>query len=344
MKYKIYTVVLISLLVVNNTFSQTSSLTEMFEEVVPSVVKILVKSEVSKGVGDPYEKEVSGGLGAGVLMSKDGEIFTAAHVVDSASEIEIVYRNGETSSASIVNVSGMGDVALLKADYVPKGIAVAKFGDSDKVKIGDDVFIVGFPMGLDYSLSKGIISGRHDQELKLGEGMKMEFFQTDASINTGNSGGPMFNYKGEVIGIVSSILSRSGGFEGIGFASTSNLTKKLLYKDGRFWFGIDGTYLNGPIAKILNIPQEGGLLVTSVTPNSPAYFLGIRGGYLKAIIAERPILVGGDIILSIDGITLDSVESVSKVWAELSSKKQFDTVKFKVLRSGEIKKYKWKVM
>ncbi len=192
-------------------------------------------------------------------------------------------------------------------------------------------------MGLEYSLSSGIISGIHSDKLKIDEGVSMEFFQTDAAINTGNSGGPMFNSKGEVIGIISSILSRSGGFEGVGFASTSNLTNNILYKNERFWFGVDGVFVNGTLAEVLNIPQEGALMISSVTPNSPAYFLGLRGGYLNTVIGKKEYLLGGDVMLSIEGIPLDNVENIANIWNVLGEKKQFDEIKFKILRSGHIK-------
>jgi len=341
MKLKLYSTVTLFFITASLTFGQ--ELTKLYEKVSPSVVQIIVKSETSKGIGDPYEMVVSGGMGTGVLMSKDGDIVTAAHVVANASEIEIVYKTGEHVSASIEVVSNIGDVALLKASRVPANAVIAKFGNSDKVKIGSKIFVIGFPMGLNYSLSTGVVSGYHKQEIKLGKGIKIESFQTDASINTGNSGGPMFNYKGEVIGIVSSILTKSGGFEGIGFAATSNLAKNLLYKGDHFWFGVDGTFISGIIAEILNLPQDGGFLVSSVTPSSPAYFLGIRGGYLKSTIGRQEFLVGGDIILSIDNIKIDSIESVTKAWEVLRNKKQYETVTFKVLRSGSVKEYSWKI-
>jgi len=341
MKIKLYTTLIVSFLSISLTFGQ--DLTKLYEKVSPSVVQIIVKSETARGSGDPYDRVVSGGMGSGVLMNKNGDIITAAHVVSNASEIQIVYKNGDTSSANIEAISNVGDVALLRANSIPDNAVFAKFGDSDKAKIGSPIFIIGFPMGLNYSLSTGVISGFHKQDLRIGKGLTMETFQTDASINTGNSGGPMFNYDGEVIGIVSSILTQSGGFEGIGFAATSNLTKQLLYKGDRFWFGVDGRLLTGTLAEVLNLPQQGGMLITTVTPNSPAYFLGLRGGYLSAKIAEHDVLIGGDVILSIEDVKLEDIQSISKAWAKLSDKKQFDTIKFKVLRAGQIKEYHWKV-
>ena len=341
MKLKLYSTLALSILSLSLTFGQ--DLTKLFEKVSPSVVQIIVRTETNTGYGDPYSKVTMGGMGSGVLMSADGDIVTAAHVVSNASEIEITYKNGQTSSARIISVSNIGDVALLRASSVPKDAVVAKFGNSDKEKIGDKIFVIGFPMGLSYSLSTGVISGKHKQDLKIGKGNRLEMFQTDASINTGNSGGPMFNYKGEVIGIVSSILTKSGGFEGIGFATTSNLVKKLLYQGDKFWFGIDGTLLSGPMAEALNIPQYAGLLITTVTPNSPAYFLGLRGGYIKAIIADHEAMLGGDIVLSIEGVPLDSVDHISEAYGKLHAKKQFDTISFTILRGGKIKEFQWKV-
>ncbi|MEN8138143.1 MAG: trypsin-like peptidase domain-containing protein [Bacteroidota bacterium] len=341
MKYPKIKLLCFAFLMVNISFGQT--LSEQYDKVSKSVVQVIVKSETNKGIGDPYEKIVSGGLGTGVLVSKTGEIITAAHVVSNASEIEIIYKDGTTSAASIEKISNTGDVALLIADKVSQNSTIAKFGNSDEVKIGDNIYIIGFPMGLEYSLSSGIISGIHHDKLKIEEGVSMEFFQTDAAINTGNSGGPMFNQKGEVIGIISSILSRSGGFEGIGFASTSNLTNNLLYKQERFWFGVDGDFIQGTLAEVLNIPQDAALMISSVTPNSPAYFLGLRGGYLNTKIGEKDFLLGGDIILSIEDISLDTPEHVSNIWKILGEKKQFDEVRFKILRSGHIKEYVWKV-
>ena len=120
--------------------------------------------------------------------------------------------------------------------------------------------------------------------------VRMEFFQTDAAINQGNSGGPMFNLQGEVIGIVSSILSFSGGFEGLGFAATSNIAKSILTKKGSFWFGVDVLPLTREMCKVFNVKQDGALLVQNVTDNSPAYFMGIKGGSIKMDIAETSAL------------------------------------------------------
>jgi S1-C subfamily serine protease len=196
-------------------------------------------------------------------------------------------------------------------------------------------------MGLPYSLSSGIISGRHAENMFSNDGRSLEFFQTDASINTGNSGGPMFNYKGEVIGIVSSILTRSGGFEGIGFAATSNVARELLTDRGSRYFGIEAMVLSYEMAQILNVPQESGWLVQHVVRNSPAGKLGIRGGFRSVVMDEEEILLGGDILLQFDDIIIRGEESIYQIWEYLNSNHSTTTYTIKALRNGKLMEFRW---
>ncbi len=169
--------------------------------------------------------------------------------------------------------------------------------------------------------------------------IQAEFFQTDAAINHGNSGGPMFNSKGEVVGIVSSILSESGGFEGIGFAATSNVTKKLVVDDNSLYTGLDGYILDGAMAHLLNVPQKGGLLVQRVVPLSPADFAGLKGGMVSMNINEEEVILGGDIILSVNKIKLDSMDVFEEViMAVQNSKNEKIPLELEVLRGGKIEK------
>jgi serine protease Do len=214
-------------------------------------------------------------------------------------------------------------------------------GNSDATRIGEEIFVIGAPMGLPYSLSKGIISGRHAEERLTRDGYILEFFQTDAAINTGNSGGPMFNYNGEVIGIVSSILTRSGGFEGIGFAATSEIAKALLLTRSAKYFGIDALLLNPELAQILNVPQESGWLVQHVVLNSPAYLAGVKGGYRAVEYEGEEILLGGDIILSVDEIRITSLESIQQLLDYLDQVEAAKTHKLSVLRGGALMELFW---
>ena len=191
---------------------------KVFKRVSGSVVVILTEEKVLPP--DTYEgKKVSAqGLGSGVLVSKDGKVLTAAHVVQTADTVSVEFPNGEIVKAKVVSSEPPADVALLQLERVPASAVVAKLGDSDQVGVADQIFVVGAPYGISHTLTVGHISARRTPRGEQSELGLAEFFQTDAAVNQGNFGGPMFNMNGEVIGIVSHILSQSGGFEGLGFA------------------------------------------------------------------------------------------------------------------------------
>ena len=162
------------------------------------------------------------------------------------------------------------DLAVLQLEKKPASAQVAVVGDSDRVEVGDEIFIVGAPLGITYSLTVGHISARRQTDDLFGGFLPTEQFQTDAVINEGNSGGPMFNMDGEVIGVVSYMISQSGGFEGLGFVITSNMATRLLLEERRLWSGFQGRVLRGDLARIFNLPQESGGLVEIVADRSIA--------------------------------------------------------------------------
>ena len=326
------------ILMTSSAFSQ--NLADLFETNKHSVVTIYVKESVNTGQGDRRTFTANEGLGSGVLV-KDNIVLTASHVVANADQIMVQFYDGEAVEATTTRISRMADVALITLKKPPTNPQIAQMGDSDEVRIGDEVFVVGAPMGLPYSLSRGVISGRHAENKLSNDGKSLEFFQTDAAINTGNSGGPMFNYNGEVIGIVSSILTRSGGFEGIGFAATSNVAKELLTDRSSRYFGTEAILLSSEMARILNIPQGSGWLVQHVVRNSPAGRLGIQGGFRSAIIGEEEVMLGGDIILQVDHIKITNEESIYKLWEYFNSSQSTVVYNIKVLREGKIKEFRW---
>ena len=315
-------------------------LADLFEDIKKSVVTIYVQESLNAGTGDPRTFTSNQGLGSGVLINND-IILTASHVVANADKIMVQFFDGEAVPASVTRISRIADVAVITLARPPSDPHTAHIGDSDEMRIGEDIFVVGAPLGLPYSLSRGIISGKHAEHNYSNDGKSLEFFQTDASINTGNSGGPMFNYRGEVVGIVSSILTRSGGFEGIGFAATSNVARDLLTERGSVYFGIESMVLSYELARILNVPQESGLLVQHVVRDSPAGKLGIRGGFRKVRLEGQELLLGGDIILQVDEIRITGEESVYQIWEHLSSTHSTVTHTIKVLRDGEIREFRW---
>jgi S1-C subfamily serine protease len=164
-----------------------------------------------------------------------------------------------------------------------------------------------------------------------------ELFQTDAAINQGNSGGPMFNMRGEVIGIVSHMLSVSGGFDGLGFAVTSNAARELLLERDAFWGGLASYRLEGRLAQAFNVPQSHGWLVQVVAKGSPAQRLGLRGGNIPATIGDEQLLVGGDIILAVQGIPVDGHDPIA-IRKALVGLKAGDAIVVKVLRDGQVLK------
>jgi serine protease Do len=321
-------------------FVSAQDLADMFETNKHSVVTIYTAEDVNTGSGDPLTFTSNMGLGSGVLV-RDNYILTAAHVVANAKAIMVEFFDGEKIPAVTYRISKTADVAVIKLESAPSNAKQAVIGSSDDVRIGEEIFVIGAPMGLTYSLSRGIISGRHSEKSPISDHKILEFFQTDASINTGNSGGPMYNSKGEVIGIVSSILSRSGGFEGIGFAATSQVAKDLLNERSALYFGIDAITISYEMARILNITQESGWLIQNVVKGSPAGMLGLKGGFRKAIIEEKEILLGGDIILSIDDIKITEEESIFKLASYLDSVVSTATHKIIIMRAGEIMEFNW---
>ena len=321
---------------------QAQDLPDLFEQNKKSVVTIYTVENVSAGTGDDRTYTSETGLGSGVLVGENaGYILTAAHVVGNAERIMVEFYDGESIPAGVERISRLADVSLIRLDHPPKEPHAATIGNSDETRIGEDVFIIGAPMGLTYSLSRGVISGRHSEELLTRDGNMVEFFQTDASINTGNSGGPMFNYRGEVIGIVSSILTRSGGFEGIGFAATSQIAKTLLMNRSSKYFGIDALLLPHELAQVLNVPQESGWLVQHVVKESPAQIAGLKGGYRLVEIEGEEILLGGDIILSVDDIQITGLESIHALMDYLDQATSVKTYVIRVLRAGEVIELRW---
>jgi len=316
------------------------NLAELFEENKQSVVTIYVTENVSSGSGDPRTFTSNMGLGSGVLI-KDDVVLSAAHVVGNAEEIMVQFYDGEAISAKVERISRVADVALVRLDKPPVNPQVAAVGNSDETRIGDEIFVVGAPMGMPYSLSRGVISGRHSKKDLSSDGKMTEYFQTDASINTGNSGGPMYNYRGEVIGIVSFILTRSGGFEGIGFAATSEVAKELLLSRSSKYFGVEALLLPYELARILNVPQESGWLVQHVVKDSPAGVSGLKGGFRSVMIDEEEILLGGDIILQVDDIKITGEASISELRNYLDNVDATVKHKITVLRAGEIIDFYW---
>ena len=312
------------------------ALQKVFKRVNPSVVLIRTEQREISGIPGDRVAVRTMNTGSGVLISDDGKIITASHVVHTADKVIVEFVGGEKIKAKILITEPEADLALLQLTGMPENPVVASLADSDEVDVGEDIFLIGAPYGIKHSVSSGIVSARHkasdiNNRIPLGE-----FFQTDTAINVGNSGGPLFNMRGKIIGIVSHILSRSGGFEGIGFAVTSNTVKDLLLSGHGIWTGIQTYPLDKTLASVFNLPQPGGLLVEKVARGSLAHRLGLRAGAVTARIEGKDMILGGDIILDVMDVPLYGDEYREKLRARIKTLIKDDKLFVKILRDGKI--------
>lgn len=328
--------------------TNAQQLRDAFRQVNPSVVIVRTKRvEVAPSANEPMA--IIDGLGSGVLISNDGKVLTAAHVVQTADVASVEFSDGQEISARVIGSDVQSDVALLQLKEMPKGVRPATLGDSDEVEVGDQIFVIGAPYGISQTLSVGHLSGRHRLTTN-NQSTSVEFLQTDAAINTGNSGGPMFDMQGNVIGIVSSIMSRTGGSEGLAFATAANTAKQLLLERKPFWSGIDGLVVTGALAKAINLPQAAGVLVQRIGDGSIGSHLGINPGTLRVTIQGTDLLLGGDVILSVNNIpvidpssaqylgNLTSDENYERIYNSVATLKPGDPLVVTVFREGKVLK------
>jgi len=328
--------------------TNAQQLRDAFRQVNQSVVIVRTKRvEVAPSADEPMA--IIDGLGSGVLISNDGKILTAAHVVQTADVASVEFADGQEITANVIGSDVQSDVALLQLKEMPKGVTPAILGDYDKVEVGDQIFVIGAPYGISQTLSVGHLSGRHRLNTN-NQSTSVEFLQTDAAINTGNSGGPMFDMQGNVIGIVSSIMSRTGGSEGLAFATAMNTAKQLLLERKPFWSGIDGLVVTGAMAKAINLPQSAGVLVQRIGDGSIGSHLGINPGTLRVTIQGTDLLLGGDVILSVNNIAvvdpsaaqflgnLTSDENYERIYNSVATLKPGDPLVVTVFREGKVLK------
>jgi S1-C subfamily serine protease len=312
--------------------AQSEPLSSVYSRVNPSVVEVVGIRHLQSGQGQAHKSL----QGSGVIISEQGRVLTSAHVLDGADMIMVRFSSGRTVKAEVIASAGVADVALLQLHNLPGEVPAARLGDSDVVAVGDQILVIGAPYGIRHTLTVGYISGRRQSKTPCPGISPFEFLQTDAAINQGNSGGPMLDMQGRVIGIVSRILSRSGGSEGLGFAVGVNTAKRLLMDSQSMWVGFDAALISGPLARALNVPQESGLLVQSVAKNSPADQIGLQAGEVRVRLGSKELVIGGDIILSIQGRPVQaSPETICEVGGIVGGFASQNHIEMTVLRGGE---------
>ena len=317
--------------VAGNSGPCAKSLPDLFKEVSPSVVFI------SAIRIDPFKlnNRVSIVIGSGFIFNDEGLVLTNSHVVFGQQNIFLTMDDGRKFPADLLGADPIFDLAVLKIPNAPKGLPKVNLGDSSEIKIGEEVIAIGNPLGLEQTLTRGVISGvnRIIQETQMT--LMLPLIQTDAAINPGNSGGPLLNLCGEVIGINTATIIEA---QNIGFAVPINLAKNAipsLVRDGRIirpWMGINGKYVEKDSVEMLKVPLVQGFLIETVEPGSPAQKAGLRGGEFPLTIAGMEILLGGDIITHVDGQAITSPDVIVKIYRSL---KVGQKVRITHVRMGE---------
>lgn len=303
------------------------------------VYKHLAKSTVliaSAYLSHHHILQASGkGLGSGVLIDNQGLIVTNAHVIAGAAKITVTLYDGTRVPAALVGSDLQSDVALLQVT-LPKGTYIpAALGDSDKLEVGQKVLAIGHPFGLGYAFSAGIISGFGKMMEAKQEIFQERVIQMTTPINPGNSGGPLVDSEDRVVGINSATLM---GAQNIGFAIPINTVKAIvaeLRTNGRVirpWLGIKGKFVTDELRTLIALPLVDGLLVVDVEEGSPAERIGLHAGELDVVIQGEPWVLGGDIIVSVDGQDVKTSEQYAKVFQQLTAKQP---IELRIVRNGD---------
>ena len=304
----------------------------LFDRVSPAVVMISAQSI------NPYKVQgrVSHIIGSGFIYDSKGLIITNSHVAFGRQALYVTLDDGSVVAAHLLGADPIYDIAVLQIPKPEKGkFTTVPLGDSEHLRVGENVIAIGNPLGLDQTVTRGIVSGVNrilpGTPLSLSEPL----IQTDTPINPGNSGGPLLNMCGEVIGMNTAIVPDA---QNIGFAIPINLIKTVLpalIRDGRMirpWLGFHGSMVGAELRKVLKLPLTDGLLVEVVEPGSPAEIAGMRGGEIEFTLGTISLLLGGDIITSVNGVPTTDADKIAPI---MRGVKVGDKLKMSVFRDGE---------
>ncbi|MBT3686137.1 MAG: trypsin-like serine protease [Nitrosopumilus sp.] len=290
------------------TESKTLSLIEIFEKSEPGVVRVNVQRNQT-------ENDV-GGVGSGFVFDKQGHIITNAHVIKDATNTVVTFLDGRSYNAEIIGVDEYTDIGVIKVNADLKLLNPLALGDSSKLQVGESITAIGNPFGLSGSMTSGIIS-QMGRLLPSDSGYSIpDVIQTDAAINPGNSGGPLLNMRAEIVGINTAIQSTTGEFTGVGFAIPSQTVEKIvptLISDGEYkhpWIGISGTDIDLDMSNVMKLENTLGFLIITVIEDSPASDAGLIGSNKMIEVEGREYAIGGDIIVSVDGIDVRKIDDI----------------------------------
>ena len=327
---------------------------QIYEQSSSGVVEVLATFSQAQAAS-PYDSQSSASsqaLGTGFVVSADGYILTNAHVVAesgaTADSVSVVFKDGDsgmtTVEASVVGVDETSDVALLKVDPAKApDFKPLTLGDSSAVQPGEAVVAIGNPLGYDFSVTSGIVSAVHRNLQSPNGAVIPNGIQTDAAINSGNSGGPLFDSSGHVIGINEQIASESGGNQGLGFAVPINTAKKVMDqlkatgKATYAYLGVQGQTVTADVAKVLGVGAEKGVLVGMVSSGSPADQAGIRAGTQQTSVQGQVYVLGGDVIQAVDG---EEVTSSEELAAAIIDRDPGEVVTLTIVRDGATQQVK----
>jgi S1-C subfamily serine protease len=317
------------------------SINEIYRASAPGVVHIETTSRTqqpSDFFGNPFgTTETQRALGSGFVIDKAGHIVTNYHVVRGASTIQVSFSNNERFKAKLVGVDPSTDVAVLRVKVKSRALKSLPLGNSESVRVGDQVIAIGNPFGLDRSVTSGIVSAVQRRIEAPNQLSISHVIQTDAALNHGNSGGPLLNAQGQVIGVNAQIETggQSQGNVGIGFAIPINTVKDVvaeLIKHGKVehpFLGIEGKTLQPNIGRLFHLPVTRGVLVASVRPGSGAAKAGLKPATSQVTVEGESWPAGGDVIVKVDGRPVPSIERLVDL---IASKKPGDKIDLEVVR------------
>jgi S1-C subfamily serine protease len=287
-----------------------------------------------------YGMQAAKDLGSGFIINPNGEILTNFHVISGSQQVEVTLPDQSKYKAAVLMRDRVNDLALIKIEPKKK-LTYLNLGDSDHLQVGQKVLAIGNPFGFDGTLTTGVVSSV-GRTIEAENNHKMEgMIQTDASINSGNSGGPLLDSQGNVIGINTAIYGPNGGSVGIGFALPINRAKSMLddFRAGRkpARLGISTVYVAGDVAQALELPTSGGLLIQEVAQGSSADAAGLRGPRRAVLIGNQEVGIGGDFITTIDGKKVTEIDAVTRALAKKHSGDILDLTVYRGGRSVDVK-------